>query len=175
MIMKFNIIDFEPEYATDFKRLNIAWLEKYFHVEAIDQKILSNPQDYIIDPGGKIYLAIGINKDEESEVVGTVALINDQKGNLEMSKMSVAERYQGLGIGRQLAIHAIRKFQSTSAEILYLESNSRLEPAITLYESLGFQHTRKPEPDSSYQRANVYMEFNPKSPLALAIKMNDGG
>jgi hypothetical protein len=32
------IIDYAPQYAADFKRLNIAWLERYFYVEALDDQ-----------------------------------------------------------------------------------------------------------------------------------------
>jgi len=32
------IIDYAASYAADFKRLNIAWLERYFYVEALDDQ-----------------------------------------------------------------------------------------------------------------------------------------
>ena len=51
------IIDFEPRYASDFKRLNVEWLEKYFTVEPIDELVLSDPSGSIIEPGGAILLA----------------------------------------------------------------------------------------------------------------------
>lgn len=49
------IIKYQPKFATDFYKLNAAWLEKYFYVEPYDQKVLSNPQEYVIDPGGFIF------------------------------------------------------------------------------------------------------------------------
>jgi hypothetical protein len=40
------IIEFRDELAGYFKDLNVAWLQKYFYVEAIDEEMLSNPKKY---------------------------------------------------------------------------------------------------------------------------------
>jgi len=74
--------------------------------------------------------------------------------------MAVTQAFKGLGIGRMLALAAIRKFEETGARELYLESNSRLTPALSLYESLGFAH-RPARKDSEYKRADVYMLYCP--------------
>ncbi|MCO7227032.1 helix-turn-helix domain-containing GNAT family N-acetyltransferase [Pleionea sp. CnH1-48] len=147
------IIPFEPQYRDDFKRLNVEWLEKYFYVEAIDNEVLSNPEENILTQGGQIFLA-----KYNDEVVGTAALMQLEGGRFELSKMSVTEKYQGLKIGRRLAEYAIDYYKSTDGKILFLESNSKLKPAITLYESLGFKHKAKTD-SSHYERADVYMEY----------------
>ena len=56
-IKKVEIIAYQPKYAAHFYKLNVEWLEKYFYVEPYDQKVLSNPQQYIIDSGGFIFFA----------------------------------------------------------------------------------------------------------------------
>lgn len=148
------IIPFESRYRDDFLRLNVAWLEKYFYVEAIDVEVLSQPESRILAPGGQIFLArLG------DRIVGTCALIVAADGRLELSKMAVDEAYQGLKIGRRLLETAIVAYRRSGAPGLFLESNSKLKPAIALYESAGFVHAPKPDGDSHYQRANVYMEF----------------
>ena len=38
------------------KLLNIEWLETYFVVEEIDERVLSHPHTEIIDPGGYIFM-----------------------------------------------------------------------------------------------------------------------
>ena len=38
------IIGFKDELAEYFTKLNLAWLKKYFEVEAIDKEMLSNPK-----------------------------------------------------------------------------------------------------------------------------------
>ena len=47
------------------------------------------------------------------------------------------------------------------ARSLFLGSNSRLENAVHLYESIGFRHV-PPEsiPEMPYARANVFMELS---------------
>lgn len=147
------IITFEPRYRDDFKRLNVEWLEKYFYVEAFDDQVLSNPEQYILDPGGHIFFA-RLN----GEIIGTSSLIRQDDGSFELSKMSITEKHQGLGLGRKLAQRAIEEFKQSGSHKLFLETNSRLTPAIQLYESLGFSHDQ-PEVESHYQRADVYMVY----------------
>jgi len=157
------IIPYAKEYAADFKRLNVEWLEKYFYVEKIDDQVLSKPKKYILSEGGDIFFAR-----YQGEIVGTCALIRveETKGNkitvkYELSKMAVTEKYQGLKIGKKLLDHTLKAYRKTDGKCLFLESNSRLKPALKLYENAGFVH--KPNPvDSHYQRADVYMEWQPE-------------
>jgi len=158
------IIAFERRYAKDFKRLNLAWVEKYFRVEPVDEKVLSHPER-IIEHGGAIFLARA-----GGEIIGTCALICEGDGHYELSKMSVTDGYQGLGIGRKLLMAAIAAFEAIGAGTLFLETNSILAPAITLYESAGFVHA-KPPSKSPYARADVYMVYrgqagSPRPPRA---------
>jgi len=41
-IAPIEIIPFENQYASDFKRLNLEWLEKYFDVEPLDVEYFRN-------------------------------------------------------------------------------------------------------------------------------------
>jgi DNA-binding MarR family transcriptional regulator/GNAT superfamily N-acetyltransferase len=150
------IIPFERRYASDFKRLNVEWLEKYFTVEPIDEKVLSNPQDAILAPGGRIFLAR-----LDREIVGTCALIKAGRGRYELSKMAVTERYQGLHIGQRLLTAAIAEFKRLRGRELFLESNSALTPALTLYAANGFVHAPRPNGASHYKRSDVYMVYRP--------------
>lgn len=151
------IIGYDSAYAADFKRLNIEWLERYFYVEEVDDANLSDPHTHILAPGGSIFLAR-----LDGEIIGTCALIPADASRLELSKMAVTPRCQGLGVGRRLIEHAIELFSRSNYGVLFLESNAKLRPALTLYESVGFAHVPKPTAlESHYQRANVYMEYRP--------------
>lgn len=150
------IIPFEPRYRDDFRRLNIAWLERYFYVEAIDDEVLSQPERTILKPGGAIFLAR-----YQGQIVGTSALIAVGRSRVELSKMAVTERCQGLGIGRRLLTAAIEHFSRMGRRQLFLESNSKLKPALTLYESAGFRHAPRPKGASHYDRSDVYMVYMP--------------
>ena len=146
------IIPYASPYAADFKQLNLEWLHRYFTVEPIDEHVLSHPE-HIIKEGGALLLA-----KLDGEIVGTCALLHEGNGRFEVSKTAVTERLQGKGIGRKLVMAAIAEFQKIGGRELYLETNSVLQTAITLYESVGFVHSEKPTP-SPYARANVYMVY----------------
>lgn len=146
------IIPFERRYAADFKRLNVEWLEKYFRVESIDEQVLSRPLA-ILREGGAIFLAR-----QGTAIVGTCALLAAGDGRFELSKMAVTDSHKGLGIGRKLIVAVIAAYRVRGARELFLESNSKLTPAITLYESSGFVHAPRPSP-SHYERGDVYMVY----------------
>jgi len=151
---KVQIIEYRPDLTEYFKSLNVEWLEKYFYVEDYDNEVLGNPQKYIIDKGGTIFFALLNN-----EVVGTCALMLASNGEFELTKMAVTEKAQGGKIGKKLAIAIIGKAREMKLKKIFLESNSILVPALTLYEKLGFQFKQKDSGSSVYARANVYMEL----------------
>lgn len=151
------IVAFDPALREHFYRLNEAWLRKYFYVEEIDHRVLSNPETEIIAPGGSILFAM-----LGDEVVGTCALMPDAgsaeaEGTYELTKMAVDEQRQGLGIGRALLEAALKEFRRLGGRRLFLETNSKLPPAVRLYESMGFERQPSLKPDSHYARADIYM------------------
>jgi ribosomal protein S18 acetylase RimI-like enzyme/DNA-binding MarR family transcriptional regulator len=149
------IVAFDPALRDHFYRLNEAWLRKYFYVEEIDHRVLSDPETEIIARGGTILFAM-----LGDAVVGTCALMPDgadADGTYELTKMAVDEQRQGLGIGRALMEAAIDEFQRRDGRTLFLETNSKLTPAVRLYESMGFERQASIKPDSHYDRADVYM------------------
>lgn len=147
------IIPYEPRHAAAFKRLNIEWLRKYFRVEPIDVRVLSRPAQ-ILRQGGLILLARSGQK-----IIGTCALIKEADARYELSKMAVTDRFQGLGVGRKLLLEILDRFRSLGSSELFLETNSKLVPAIKLYESVGFVHAPRPKGPSHYVRADVYMRY----------------
>ncbi len=149
------IIEFEPVYRDNFRILNEEWLIKFFRIEDIDRKVLGNPEKYILDDGGFILFAR-----YQNEIVGTCALINQGKYGFELSKMAVTEKHRGLKIGLKLAEEMIEKAKSIGEKKIFLETNSKLKPAIALYEKLGFKHRTPKFDHSKYERADVYMELD---------------
>ncbi len=144
------IIAFQPKYAKAFYDLNVEWLEKYFYVEPYDKKVLSNPQEYIIDKGGYIFFAKYNN-----EVAGVVAFIN-QKTFFELSKMAVLPKYQGLKIGQQLMGFCINFAREQQWKSVTLYSHRSLKAAINLYNKVGFKEIPL-EKDSHYERSDIKM------------------
>ena len=159
----FRIRPFAAADAPAFRDLNLAWLNAYFHVEPKDAATLSNPQGTILAPGGEIFVA----ESENGTVTGCVALLPMANGSYEVAKMAVAREVQGRGVGRKLLAAAVDWARAQGAKRLYLESNSRLAPALRLYESAGFRHLSKEERTvSPYARADVFMELRLTEDLA---------
>jgi septum formation topological specificity factor MinE len=50
------IESYQPQYKEAFKTLNLEWIQKYFKVEPHDVEQLENPEKYILESGGQIFL-----------------------------------------------------------------------------------------------------------------------
>jgi putative acetyltransferase len=135
-----------------FRRLNIAWIEKYFGAEAKDLQAFEDPQSKILGEGGEIFIAT-----IDEIAVGCVALLKLNDGEFEVAKMATDEHFQRRGIGRALMEAAIQWARAHHARRLYLETNHTLDAAQRLYASVGFQCI-PPQP-SPYKRADVFMEL----------------
>lgn len=155
----YRIEDFAPVWRDDFARLNIDWLQRYFVVEAVDSEVLHDPETHILAPGGRILFAV----DAHDRAIGTVALKHEGGGVYELTKMAVEPERQGAGVGRALMMAALQAYRGVGGKELFLESSAKLAPALKLYESVGFEHRPAPRPGSHYQRADVYMVWNPDS------------
>lgn len=147
-----SIVHYEEIYASDYKKLNLAWIEKYFIVEEHDLEQLDNPREYIIGKGGFIIFATYNNA-----IVGTCALIKTGDKEYEMAKMAVAAGFQGKQIGKKIGQAIINLARALNADRIWLESNRRLIPALTLYSKLGFVEI--PMTGSPYARADIRMEL----------------
>ena len=152
------VVPFRREYAGDFRRLNLEWIERLFRIEAPDLKVLDDPERAIIAPGGMIFFAL-----DGETVVGTVAMIRVEAGRCELAKMAVASSHQRRGIGELLG-RACRDWAAENGvESVFLETNSQLGNAIRLYERLGFRHAPFPHPPD-YARGDVYMVMTVERP-----------
>ncbi len=146
------IINCSPEHYKYFRELNLEWIKKYFIVEEVDEKVLNDPEKYILKNGGYIFMAMLNN-----EVVGTCALIKTDNKTYELAKMAVIDKAKGKGIGYLLGQKCIEAAKQAVAEKVFLQSNTILEPAINLYRKLGFQEIKMNLND--YKRSNIVMEM----------------
>ena len=156
------IIDYDEKYNDDFERLNVEWLEKYFRVEEFDKKVFANPQKEITDKGGKIIFA-----KYKDKIVGTVALIKISDKEYELAKMSVTEKVRGKQIGKKLMIACLDLAKQLQADKVILVSNTKLTPAINMYNRFGFKpvpltQKEKSTYERSKKRNNVIVSRIPK-------------
>jgi N-acetylglutamate synthase-like GNAT family acetyltransferase len=146
------IVDWEPRYQDDWKKLNIAWISKDYEVEQIDLDTLDYPEKYFINDGGAVLLAL-----RDDEVIGTVALQPFGNGVYELAKMTVAESVRGLKIGEMLGVAALERAWKLGAHRVFLLSNTKAYQAINLYFKLGFRCVALDS--TEFIRANIQMEI----------------
>lgn len=154
-MLQITVVEFDTNnqaHYDAFKDINYAWINKYFKVEQGDLDSLENPKKYFLDTGGAILLACRGN-----EFLGATALKPIGNNSLELCKMGVSEAARGLGVGYEIGVAAIKKAKEIGAERVYLETNSGLSPALSLYKKLGFNYVQNFT--SPYQRADVAMEM----------------
>lgn len=147
------IIPYETKYQSTFKSINEQWIKTYFEMEESDYKALDNPQEYILNAGGHIFIAL-----LDNIAVGSCALIKMDNDcyDYELAKMAVTPEAQGKKIGFLLGQTALDKAKKLGAKKVYLESNTKLKPAIALYRKLGFKEITGYS--SPYQRCDIQME-----------------
>jgi len=131
--MNIEIVEWDDKYHENYKNLAIEWLEKYVSVEPADLVILNDPYGQVLTNGGQILFAkFG------DEIVGTVSMINTGSNTFELAKLCVTEKYKGLKIGQLLMEESLAFAKEMLAHRVILFTNTKLVPAIKLYEKLGF-------------------------------------
>ena len=152
------IIEYNPQYKKAFYDLNRNWIEMYWELEPHDIEVLENPEKYILEKGGSIFVAL-----YNGFPVGVCALCtmpDESAYDFELAKLAVNNSIQRKGIGRRLCEAVINKAREHGGEMLFLESNTRLKPAIALYRKLGFKEL--PEYHPAYARGDIQMELSLK-------------
>ena len=150
------IVTFDSRYRDDFRRLNVAWLQRYFKVEPIDARVLGNPEAEVLARGGEILFAL-LHGPSGIEVVGTVGLRPEGTDAFELTKMAVDERHQGKGYGQFLLETALVVAAERGMQRVVLYSQLSLKPAIALYYKNGF--VKSPEAlGEVYSRCDIKME-----------------
>lgn len=76
------IVPYQAEHQLAFRSLNEEWISTYFEMEEADYRALEHPQEYILDQGGAILVAL-----YHHEPVGVCALIKmkDRDYDFEMA------------------------------------------------------------------------------------------
>lgn len=148
------IVPYEPCYQSAFKTLTEEWINAHWQMEEADKKAVEHPQEYIIDRGGAIFVAL-----YKEQPVGVCALykLNGSTYDYELAKLAVSPEVHGKGLGEQLCETVINKAIEQGGKKIFLESNTLLKPAIHLYRKLGFKELAEYHP--AYARGNIQMEL----------------
>jgi putative acetyltransferase len=98
-------------------------------------KELENPLLKYGSPNGALYVAYAIN-----EPIGCVALQQLPNNTCEMKRLYVVPQYRKHKIGQALVHKIITKAKELAYATMKLDTLTSLQPAIQLYENVGFEH-----------------------------------
>ena len=151
------VLEYTPELAKHFKTINSEWIDDMFVMEDSDLEILNNPQEIVIEQGGKIYFALL----PKLGVVGTCALLKKDQASFELTKMGVLKKARGEKIGETLLEHVVEQAKKMEVKNLYLLTNKICVPAIHLYLKAGFKHDEETMRNygSKYDRCDIAMRY----------------
>jgi putative acetyltransferase len=147
-------IEFDsPQHCDDFIRLNEQWIQEHFAIEEADRQLAADPWQIVRGGGHWISLVIA------GRVVGVCALVKEDDRRYQLARMAVEPSEQGKGYGSLLITAAIQRAQADGAMSISLLSNTKLRPAISLYQKHGFR-TLCEGPHPVYARCNIVMELS---------------
>ncbi|WP_337041185.1 GNAT family N-acetyltransferase [Emticicia sp. 17c] len=113
-----------------------------------EEELAKLPAKYA-EPEGAIFLAR-----VDGASAGCVALWKLEEGVCEMKRLYVKPAYQGIGLGKKLALVIINEAKSKGYKTMKLDTLRRLESANKLYKTLQFVETipynYNPESDVAY-------------------------
>ncbi|GHV59123.1 hypothetical protein FACS1894103_1890 [Campylobacterota bacterium] len=150
--MDIQIVPYNARYKEPFKKLNEQWITAHFELEEADRITLNDPETYILQQGGYIFAAL-----YGDEAVGVCALLKIDDHRYELAKLAVNPALRGHSIGELLVRHAIKQAKEAGATVIFLESNTRLIPAINLYKKCGFKEVT--DYPIAYKRVDIVMEL----------------
>jgi GNAT superfamily N-acetyltransferase len=152
------IRDFQPSDQGDkaaFRRLNEEWITRYFFLEKKDRELFDDPDGRILAQGGVILLL-----ENEGRPIGCCALVPKDAETFEVAKMAVTAAHQGHGLGRILLQSCIDRARLLGKNRLFIETNSKLPAAVSLYRKLGFVELPAAAwPPTAYARVDLVMEL----------------
>lgn len=150
------ILEYRQEWKSHFRRLNEEWLTGEFHLEAVDEQILGDPEGEVLERGGAILFAR-----VHAAIVGTCALLPLGGGDWELAKMAVRSSTRRRGVGRALTHAALDRVRERGGQSLHLATSPLLEPALALYRQLGFRETAQSPIDlSAFERDSLTMRLD---------------
>ncbi len=149
---EFTIIPWREEYHQDLIDLSVAWLEEYDLLEPADFILLNDPHGQALDVGGQIFFA-----ECGGQIVGTASMVPDGAGAFELAKLTVDSRHKRRGIGQALVERCIAFGREAGGAYIVLYSNRKLQPALALYQKVGFQEVA--HENSKYEVSDVKMIY----------------
>ena len=134
--------------ALQLTRDYLRWLDMDLSFQDIDEE-LANFAGMYGAPNGLYLLAR-----EAGKLAGGVGMRKLTPQICEMKRLFVYDGYQGRGVGTRLCSALIREAKRRGYRKMRLDTLGRMQPAIRLYENLGFKeigpYRYNPDPTAKY-------------------------
>src|SRR5580692_6097698 len=160
------IIDYQPAHQPFFEQVYREWFTAHFGVppEPIDEFVLTQPEKAILAKQGAILIATCDDRPAGFVALKRTSQSSDEstkktsQSTYELTKMAVHPGFRGKGVGEALCRAALDRAATLGAQCLILYSHSSLQPALHLYQKLGFKETLLEKGLYSDFRCNIKME-----------------
>lgn len=129
----------EPQHyeaAVKLIKEYMAYLNENLCFQSVDAEMQNLPAMYSGAVGSLL-----LCRAEGGEYAGMVAIRQKGEGICEMKRLYVLPQFHGYGIGKKLSQMIIEKAKELGYKTMVLDTLERLQPALKLYEALGFQRT----------------------------------
>ncbi len=145
------MIPYDSKYKDKFIEYNTDWIiDNFGFLEKEDKEIFANiEQD--IGNGAMIYFAV-----EEETVLATCMAKHMQDDTWEICKLASNKHQTHKGCGSAVFESAMQWAVEHGAVRLFIISNSKLKPALHIYEKFGFKEIKLG--DYEYVRGDIAFE-----------------
>ena len=147
-----HIIEYDPKYKQAFIDFNTAWIvEGWGALEEADLEIFDHIED-LLEKGAMIFFAV------ENDIPLACCMSMPMEGDTwEICKLGSNKELPHKGAGSLVFRAAMEWAQKHDAKRLFILSNSRLKPALHIYEKHGFKEIKLD--DYGYERGDIAFEY----------------
>lgn len=148
------ILALDPSRRTTFRDLWVPWLKAMTgqDPEPEDLAAVSDPGQFYVAAGGAVFFAL-----LGDQPVGVVAVKRLSQTEYEFCKLVVLDQARGHGLGKALVQACIEFAREAGGEVLYLQSFRKLDVALHMYETMGFQSMPAPPRMLVLKRTEIIM------------------
>ena len=145
------IIEYDSAYRQDFIDFNTAWIiDNFGFLEAEDLETFEKI-DEELEEGAMIYFAV-----EEGHALATCMAKPMEEDTWEICKLGSDKNRPHEGCGSAVFEAAMDWAEDHGAKRLFILSNSKLKPALHIYEKYGFKEIKLD--DYEYERGDIAFE-----------------
>ncbi len=145
------IVKYDPKYRESFIQFNTDWIvDNFGHLEAEDLETFEKI-DEEIEEGGMIFFAV-----EGDIVLATCMAKPMDETTWEICKLGSNKHVPHKGCGSAVFGRAVQWAIDHEAKRLFILSNSKLKPAIHIYEKFGFKEIKLD--NYEYERGDIAFE-----------------